>query len=268
MGERHDIGGRSLYALRRGSGEPLLLVQGMSGTHAAWGEPFLSALDDGFDVVAYDHRGIGRSDPADGPFAITDLADDAVALLDALGIPDAHVLGISMGGMVAQEIALRHPGRVRTLALGCTYAGGAGAALTDEATMSRLAEAMMSGDRERAIRTGYEINVSQAFAADDANWEPFRAMATAVPAPLPTIMLQLQAIVAHDAQERLAQIAHPTVVVHGDEDRMLPVANASLIAGAIPDARLEILEGIGHLFWWEAPERAAELLRAHALTPA
>ncbi len=265
MGQRHDIGGRELFALRRGEGEPLLLVQGMSGTHAAWGDPFLSALEESFDAIAYDHRGIGRSDPAGEPFSIPDLADDAAALLDTLGIESAHVLGISMGGMVAQELALRHPGRIRTLALGCTYCGGAGASLTDEATVSRLAQAMMSGDRERAIRTGYEINVSPGFAAVEENWHPFREMATAVPAPLPTIMLQMQAIGGHDTQERLAGLAHPTLVVHGDEDRMIPVANAELLGRVIPDATVEILEGVGHLFWWEQPERSADLVREHAL---
>ena len=121
-----DVAGRPIEYVRRGTGEPLLLIQGMSGTHASWGEPFLSLLEPHLDLIAYDHRGIGASAPRDGSFTIADLAQDAAGVLDALGIERAHVLGISMGGMVAQELAIAHPERLRTLTIGCSYPGGAG----------------------------------------------------------------------------------------------------------------------------------------------
>jgi pimeloyl-ACP methyl ester carboxylesterase len=261
------VNGLELFHHRRGSGEPLLLIQGMSGTHLSWGDPFADALE-GFDVVSYDHRGIGRSARIDDPFSIADLAEDAAALLDALGWQSAHVMGISMGGMVAQELALRHPERIRTLTLGCTYCGGPGSELAPQATIERLSAGMLSGDRELAIRTGFEVNVSAAFAAQDGAYETFRAMAKALPAPVPVIMLQMQAIAAHDTSARLPTLARPTLVIHGDRDAMLPVANGRLIASLVPDARLEILEGVGHMFWWEQPQRSAELLRAHALAGA
>src|SRR4051794_30472147 len=105
--------GPTLNYVRRGAGEPVLLIQGMSGNHLSWGEPFLRELERDFDVVAYDHRGVGRSSRVTDPFTIVDLAEDAAALLDTLGWETAHVLGISMGGMVAQELALRHPQRIR-----------------------------------------------------------------------------------------------------------------------------------------------------------
>jgi 3-oxoadipate enol-lactonase len=259
------VAGRRLFHQRRGAGEPLLLIQGMSGTHLAWGEPFVADLERDFDVVAYDHRGIGRSDRVDDPFSIADLAEDAAGLLDELGWERAHVLGISMGGMVAQELALRHPGRVRTLALGCTYCGGPGSALAPQATLEKLGAGMMSGDRELAIRNGFEVNVSPAFAAAEGNYEPFRAMAKSLPAPVPVIMLQMQAIAAHDTSGRLPSLELPALVVHGDRDEMIPVDNGRLIASLIPGARLEVLEGVGHMFWWEQPVRSAELVRAHAL---
>src|SRR4051794_28460475 len=171
------IAGRRLFHQRRGAGEPLLLIQGMSGTHLSWGEQFVGDLERDFDVVAYDHRGIGRSDRVDDPFSIADLAEDAAGLLDALGWETAHVMGISMGGMVAQELALRHPERIRTLTLGCTYCGGPGSSLSPQDTLQKLSAGMMSGDRELAIRTGFEVNVSAAFAAQEGTWETFRAMA-------------------------------------------------------------------------------------------
>jgi 3-oxoadipate enol-lactonase len=259
------VGGRRLFHQRSGAGEPLLLIQGMSGTHLSWGEPFAGDLARDFDVVAYDHRGIGRSDPVSDPFSIAELAEDAAGLLDELGWETAHVLGISMGGMVAQELALSHPERIRTLTLGCTYCGGPGSALAPQATLERLSAGMLSGDRERAIRTAFEVNVSAAFAAQDGAYEAFRAMAKALPAPVAVIMLQMQAIATHDTSARLPALALPTLVIHGDEDQMLPVQNGRLIASLIPGSRLEILAGVGHVFWWEQPARSAELVRAHAL---
>lgn len=263
------VGGRRLFHQRRGAGdEPLLLIQGMSGTHLAWGEPFVSELEGAFDVVAYDHRGIGRSDPVTDPFTIRELAGDAVGLLDELGWETAHVVGISMGGMVAQELALAHPERVRTLTLGCTYCGGEGSELAPPATIEKLAAGMQSGDKELAIRNAFEVNVSAAFAAQPGAYEAFRAMAKSLPAPVPVIMLQMQAIAGHDTSARLPSLTVPTLVVHGDEDAMLPVGNGRMIASLIPASHLEILSGVGHMFWWEQPVRSAELIRGHALAPA
>jgi 3-oxoadipate enol-lactonase len=259
------VGSRRLFHQRAGAGEPLLLIQGMSGTHLSWGEPFASDLARDFDTVAYDHRGIGRSDRVEDPFSIAELAEDAAGVLDALGWESAHVLGISMGGMVAQELALQHPERIRTLALGCTYCGGPDSVVAPQSTLQRLSAGMLSGDRELAIRTAFEVNLSAGFAAQDGAYEVFRAMAKSLPAPVPVIMLQLQAIAGHDTSARLPSLTLPTLVIHGDEDQMLPVQNGRLIASLIPESQLEIFAGVGHMFWWEQPARAAELVRAHAL---
>src|SRR5271166_6480868 len=101
-----SAGGVTLSYERSGEGPPLLLIMGMSGTAQHWGEPFLEPLRRDFEVIVYDHRGVGESSPLDGPVTITEMADDAAGLLAALGIDSAHVMGISMGGMVAQELAL------------------------------------------------------------------------------------------------------------------------------------------------------------------
>lgn len=263
-----DVAGRPLHVLRRGTGAPLLLIQGLSGSHRSWGEPFLDALEPGLELIAYDHRGIGTSGPIDGPFSIADLARDAAGLLDALGIERAHVVGISMGGMVAQELALARPERVETLTLGCTYAGGPGSRLTAQPVIERLIAAFGSGDPELALRAGWEVNVSEEFARRPGAFEAFREMALAVPAPLPVLFEQLRATASHDASARLGGLAMPVLVVHGDQDLMLDVANARQIAALVPGARLEILEGVGHLFWWERPAASARLIREHALAAA
>jgi len=254
-----------LHHILGGGGEPLLLIQGMSGTHLSWGDPFLELLQEDFRTAVYDHRGIGSSPAANIAFTIVELADDTATLLDTLGWETAHVLGISMGGMVAQQLALRHPQRLRTLTLGCTYCGGPGSAAASLSTIHKLGAAMTSGDRERAIRVGYECNTSAAFREDPSHYEAFRAMVLAAPVKIATIMLQMQAIAGHNTQGRLPQITQPTLVVHGTEDRMLPPSNGRLIASKIPGAKLELWEDVGHLFWWEQPQRSAAAVKAHAL---
>ena len=126
----------------------------------------------------------------------------------------------------------------------------------------------MSGDRERALRAAFAANVSPAVAADGEAYARFRAIAERRAVAVPVIMAQLQACAAHDTYARLPRLQMPTLVVHGTVDQMLPFCNGELIASRIAGAQLELLDGIGHLFFWERPERSAELLRAHALQPA
>ncbi len=250
---------------RSGSGPPLLLIMGMSGTFAHWGEPFLDRLRESFEVIVYDHRGVGQSSPLQGELTTALLAHDAAALLGALDLDSAHVLGISMGGMVAQELALAQPARIRTLTLGCTYCGGPGSVLMPPATLQRLATAMTSGDRALAVRAAWETNLSAPFvAAHPEAYEVFRAIRAV---PVPVIMAQMQACAAHDTSARLPELRMPTLVFHGTADEILPVENAPVIHAHVRGSRLEIFDGIGHLFFWELPEQVAALVREHALAP-
>ncbi len=260
--------GTELNYERAGEGEPLLLVQGMTANLLAWGRPFSSQLEQSFDVISFDNRGMGLSSPVTEAFSIAEMAADTAALLEALEIESAHVLGISMGGMIAQELALAHPERLRSLTLGCTYCGGPGSQLMDPADFQGMVEAMSSGDQQRIYRAMWEVNVSPEFAADDGNYAEFTAMTEMRKASRQTIAFQMQAIAAHDTNARLPNVTTPTLVLHGTGDRVLGYPNGPLIASLIPAARLETFEGVGHMFWWEQPERSAELIRAHALAPA
>ncbi|HWO47480.1 MAG TPA: alpha/beta hydrolase, partial [Solirubrobacterales bacterium] len=260
-----EVAGREFHYERAGSGEPLLLIQGMSGTHVSWGEPFKGALEESFDVIAFDNRGIGLSAPVDGPFTIVEMAEDTASLLEALGLESAHVVGISMGGMIAQELALAEPARLRSLTLGCTYCGGPGSQLMPEENLQKLVAGMASGDRDKAIRAGYEVNLSPAFRADEGTYAAFHAMATSVPAAKATIELQAQAIFGHDTSGRLGEIETPTLIIHGTVDGVLPFPNGEQISSLMPAARFEVFEDVGHMFWWEQPQRSAELIREHAL---
>ncbi len=257
-----DAGNVQLSYERSGEGPPLLLIMGLSGTLLHWGEPLMEELRGDFDVIAYDHRGVGASSRVEAPFSIADLARDAAGLLGALGVESAHVMGISMGGMIAQELALARPELLRTLTLGCTYCGGPESNLPAQ---PELGAAIMSGDRERAIRAMWEANVSEHFARDDEAFARFRAIGTERAVAVAVTMEQLSAITRHDTSARLGALAMPTLVVHGTEDRIIPVENGRIVARLIPRARLEIWPDTGHLYFWEQPQHSAELLREHAL---
>ncbi len=259
-----NAGGTELHYVRAGSGEPMLLIQGMSATHMAWGRPFLAPLEESFECIVFDNRGMGLSGRAEMPFAVADLAGDTIGLLDALELESVHIVGISMGGMIAQELALAHPERIRTLTLGATYCGGPEGMLMDPEDLQMLGTAMASGDRERVLRAMWEINLSPTFREDDTRYAEFREMAEALPARKEVIIEQMRACGAHDTSDRLAQASVPIQVVHGTADRLLKVGNGEQIA-ALLGVEPQLLEGVGHLFWWEQPQRSAALVRKHAL---
>ncbi len=252
---------RTVLELGDPDGVPLLLIHGMSGTHRHWGHAFLSGLlAAGRRVICVNHIGVAGSTRATAQFTIVELAEAQVQALDALAI-DAplDVFGISMGGMTAQELVLRHPGRVRSLVLGCTTAGNSMATWTDPADMRRLVEAMQSGDAALALRASWEINVSPTFADRAEAYDEFVASTKAERVSLRVITEQMQAIIGQNTVDRLGQIAVPTTVAHGTEDRLLPYPNGLAIHGAIPGSTLETFDGAGHLFFWEDPQRAVKV---------
>ncbi len=254
-----EVDGRRFAYIRRGQGEPLLLIQGMGAHHQFWGEDLLSALEQHYDIVAFDHRGIGESAWAAEPFSTADLAADAAGIIKAVGWRDAHVFGISLGGMVAQELTIGFPGLVRTLTIGGSWAGGPDGVMSE--TALRVVTAMATKDIGHSLRTGYEANFSAGFTG---HFDRYAATALAVRVPVKVVQLQWEAGNNHDTSARLPTITAPALVIHGTADAMLPVANGRHIAGLIPGARLELLPDVGHLFWWEDPARVASLLLEHA----
>src|SRR3954447_32413 len=208
----------------------------------------------GFRVVAFDNRGVGRSSQPPGPYSVASMADDAVAVLDAAGIDRAHVYGISLGGMIAQEIALRRPERVDSLVLGATTPGGARAVTADEETLAffRRRGEMTA---EEAVWASVPYNYGPRTRAERAQLigEDIvqRLRYPIEPEPY---MAQLAAALGHDSHDRLTGIAAPTLVVHGEADRMVPPANAQLLAAASPGADLLMLPDAGHLYPTDEPE--------------
>jgi 3-oxoadipate enol-lactonase len=229
----------------------VLYVSGTGGDLRVRPGPFQSPLASHFHLLAYDQRGLGQSSVPPGPYTMADFADDAAGLLSAIGWAEAAVVGVSFGGMVAQELALRHPRRVNRLVLACTSSGGAGGAsyplheLVQLPLEERLVRTLELSDRR--MDTDWRT-------AHPAEWEraaaPFRARAT-VGAGEPGRdlggRLQLQARQGHDTWDRLGAISCPTLVCGGRYDGIAPPENLERLAAAIPGATLEMFEG-GHLF--------------------
>jgi 3-oxoadipate enol-lactonase len=251
------FGGFELYYDERGDGPPLLLVAGIPAIVSDWA-PLVERLAPRWRVIAYDNRGSGRSTVTPGPYTTAQLADDATALLTHLEIERADVFGISLGGMIAQEIALRHPGRLTRLVLGCTHAGFAHA--TQPPKEAGRAFAMQTDDWAARMRALAPF----AFASDVdggllARFIEKKERDTQDPAGYAA---QIQAVLDHDALGRLAGIKAPTLVLTGDDDRIIPGANSEVLADRIPNAQLEVIAAAGHLFFLERTDETARILDA------
>jgi 3-oxoadipate enol-lactonase len=260
--EYADTPAGPLAYLRSGEGEPLLLINGVAAHHRMWSDEFIARLAERFDVVAYDHRGIGQSVRAESDFTIPDLAADTAAVLDHLGWDTAHVLGFSMGGTIAQELVLTSPDRVRTLTLCDTWPGPGE---TWGPGVAALAEAAMGGDLETIVRKTFAANVSAEFAAGPGAFEHFMKTAATFRVPGPVVLMQMQAAAVHDALGRLSGLDKKTLVIHGTADEIIVRSAGERLSVLIPGAELELLDGVGHMVFWEQPDRSAELVIKHAL---
>lgn len=236
---------------RRGEGFPLVLVHGLG--YARWGwEPVVDLLAERYDVILFDNRGIGESDAPPGPYTCAELAEDTVRLMDDAGVGRAHVLGTSLGGMVAQELALAVPERVEKVVLVCTTPGGSSAAPMPEQTVQLLARAGTLEPLD-ALRRFVENALAPAPPADLVERILAHRIETAQPAA--AWLSQAAAGAEFDAWDRLPGLGAPTLVVHGTADVVVDPKNAGLLAERIPNARLELFPGCGHLLFWEEPER-------------
>ena len=244
--------GAKIYWDEVGAGEPLLLIMGLGYPSDAWHRtrPVFARR---YRTIALDNRGVGRSEMPPGPYTIPLMASDAAAVLDAAHVDSAHVFGISMGGMIAQEFALQYPERVRSLVLGCTAAGGP-TALPSEPEAAELLAARGQMTAEQAARAAV------AFIYDPGTpWELIEQdLAVRRPwFPRPEAYLaQLQGIFMWESYSRLEQIHAPTLVIHGEHDRLVPMGNARILAEKIPGAKLVLLPNAGHIFTTDQPDEA------------
>lgn len=240
------------------SAPPLLMVRGLARTARHWGS-IVSLLADRFRVVVFDNRGIGRSSVPLPPYSTDSMADDAVAVLDAVGLDSAHVFGVSLGGMIVQKVALRHPNRVRSLVLGCTRAGPSAPKLPHTSVAALVGAMRLSP--ERAVLETAPLILSRGFIARHPE-VPQRWAELAISEP-PTrrgVFGQLLAAARHDAARHLRDIRVPVLAITGDVDRLIPPECSEDIVRRVADARLQLLPGVGHDFPTEMPEQTAQLL--------
>ena len=212
------VGDVNMYYEIKGEGEPLLMIMGASGTTALWGST-IPIMSREYKVIAFDNRGIGYSEAPEVPFTIKTMADDAAGLLDALGIDSAHVMGISMGGMITQELALNHPEKVVSLILGCTIYGGPNAPMADEVMALRdqvgaIPQEDLAKMLPALLYTPEFIESNPKAVQETIGWVMEK------PIPGWVRVYQADAAFAHDTYDRLPQIKAPTLVTCGEKDVM------------------------------------------------
>ena len=247
--------GARIYWDEEGQGEPVLLIMGLGYTAHMWYRlrPRFAAR---YRTLAFDNRGVGRSDVPPGPYSIELMASDAAAVLDAADIKSAHLLGVSMGGMIAQEFALLYPQRVRSLILGCTTAGGPAAARAEPAAIEVLKARDMTPEQRAAATVPFIYDPATPRELIDEDLTVRRPW---FPRP-EGYAAQLQAIFSWEAYSRLPQITAPTLVIHGQSDRLVPPENAKLIADRIPGAKRLMIPHASHLFITDQPEAAHQAI--------
>jgi pimeloyl-ACP methyl ester carboxylesterase len=246
------INGIDIFYRENGDGPPVLFIQGLGVDHRGWAG-VATRLAASFHCVSYDNRDVGRSSLVEAPYDVLDMLADAVGLLDALAIGRADVVGASMGGVIAQELAIRHPDRLRRLALVSTYTSGdpRGTAIFEGQAMLR--RALPREEYCRATfwsvyshqdyrRAGFVDDMIRRTVANDL-WQPQDAYERHV-----------RAVLSASTEDRLHDIKAPTLILAGAEDILTPMRFSSLLAAGIPDNRLVVVDGAGHGLIWSHPE--------------
>lgn len=254
-----------------GKGEPVLMVMGLGASSASWRPELLERLAASFQIITYDNRGAGLSDKPDIPYSLEMFAQDAIGLLDALGVARVHLFGVSMGGMIAQEIALRYSSRLQTLTLGCTTFGGKNAVPPPPESIKLLTAPRDGASEEEIIRRGWPLAYTPAFIRDHrCVLEASIPRLLASPTPVAIYKRHLEATYGLKTYDRIPQIATPTLVITGAEDVLIPARNSEILAARIPGAKLHIIPNSGHAFFNESPEQFVAVfepfVKAHPLS--
>jgi 3-oxoadipate enol-lactonase len=241
--------GAKIYWDAQGSGAPILLIMGLGWPGVSWyrARPLFNQR---YRTIVFDNRGVGQSDAPPGPYSISQMAADAAAVLKAAGINTAHVFGVSMGGMIAQEFALQYPQKVRSLILGCTAPGGPQAVQPRAEALQLLTTRGLDPEAFSAAVNPFIYHPRTPPARIEEDLQVRRPW---FPTPQ-GYFAQLQAIFGWEAYSRLDQIAAPTLVVHGENDLLVPPENGRLIAQRIPGAKLVMIPNASHIFSTDQPE--------------
>ena len=247
-----DVGKMSIYYEIHGSGPTLILIRGLGSNSDHWYAQ-LPALAAHFQVVAFDNRGIARTTDPGGDFSIVDLAQDTLGLMDYLKCERAHVMGLSMGGMIAQEMAINYPARLEKLVLACTHAGGPQQIQPAPAVRKAFEEMVYVASDDAKIKAAPTLFDSKTLAERPEVAQAYAKVSLKHPAGPEILTKQWSAVIVHDTHQRLSQIKAATLVITGDGDLLIPPGNSKILVQGIPDAQLVVVPGGGHQILVEQP---------------
>jgi pimeloyl-ACP methyl ester carboxylesterase len=244
------VGEINLHCEIQGSGDPLLMVMGLGSSSAAWDPALVADLARSFRTIIYDNRGTGQSDKPKIPYTLEMFAGDAIGLLDALQLDRVHVFGVSMGGMIVQELALSHGLRLQTLTLGCTTCGGKHAAPPPPESVKLLSAPREGLSDEELVRRSWPLAYTPKYIQNHRDaLEATIPRVLAHPTPASAYKRHLDATYTQ-TYDRLPEIRTPTLVVTGAEDALIPARNSEILVERIPGAKLHIIPNAnaGHAF--------------------
>jgi pimeloyl-ACP methyl ester carboxylesterase len=244
----------------RGDGEPLVMIHGLGYDLHGWG-PLPDLLAQDFRVVLIDNRGVGESDVPEGPYAVSQMAEDVAAVMDDAGIDDANVLGVSLGGYIAQELTLAHPERVRKLVLASTAPGGTRSHPMPAAGIEAFTR-FPTMEREAGLRLMVEnsLGVHGVRERPELVEEIYRYRLERAPS-IAGWQAQAYAGATYDAYDRIGAITAPTLVLQGGADTVVDPRNAELLVELIPNARAELIPDRGHLMLWQEADQVAPIVK-------
>lgn len=249
-----NVGDIRMYYEIHGQGEPLLLIMGLGGHTLDWGWTLPQQLSQHYQVIMFDNRGAGRSQQPPGPYNIAQMAWDTLGLMDSLEVENAYFFGVSMGGMIAQQLAIDRPRRVTKLALGCTSPGGQDQ-ISAPAEIQRYLEPRKDLDLYDALWWAAPAGLTPEFISDRPEIVVRKNRANMLhPCSLEAYEAQLAAYRSFSAGCRLSAIQAPTLVLAGSRDVLIPPDNSRKIAELIPGAIRREIDGAGHLFWISHPD--------------
>jgi len=248
------VGDINMYYEIHGKGEPLLLIMGLGSDLTSWILQ-IPEFSKKYQVIPFDNRGVGRTDAPDVPYSTAMMADDTIGLLDSLGIEKAHILGLSMGGFIAQEIALKYPQRVKSLVLAATAACPYAWATHLLGTMLRLAQEGVTPETFTTLRVSWLFTDKFFDNPELVRTVIDTMLANPHPQPVHAYARQFSAANEHDTRGRIGQITAPTLVLVGREDMLLPVKMSEELAAGIPNSELAVLDGGGHGLLVEIADR-------------
>ena len=243
-----NVNGINIKYKVQGLGEPLIMIIGIGSDRSNWRQQ-TRLFKKYYRTITFDNRGWGKSDRPTGPYTIKMMGDDTISLMDHLGIPIAHILGVSMGGMIAQEIAINHPERVNKLVLGCTFARrDENSGFSSEISKALEVNERSSHDKVSLRRLVYVlIDLTFSEKLYRILFLPLMKIAIRFSA-LNGFVEQLEAMLAHDATDRLGMIKASTLIISGTEDRVIKPISSEVMANLVPKAKLVKVEGGSHGF--------------------